>query len=1051
MCRSRRSTRTSRTKTDDAKEDVHQVDLGTIEIDTLSSTKQDKWKEYLSVQDMNVLFKLDTGAMASVLPLREIERMDPQPNVVPTETVLKGFNNSTSKPLGTVQLETAYKGRALTVAYYVVEDVKSAILGQNECEALGLLQRIGSCSVTKGDEKEKQRVLDRYTEVFSGIGEMREEYDIRTDTKIRPEQQPPRKLPFAKLEKLKETLDDLKKDGIITDEPGYTPWVSNLVVTEKKSGELRICLDPRPLNKAIMRDPFPPPDMEFIHSSLSGKRIFTVIDQSSAFWQVKLNERSSKLCSFHTPWGKMRFKRMPFGIRCASDVLQRRNNEIFGNIPGVHCSADDILIAADSDEEHDRIFSEVMKRAMLHNIRFNPRKIQYKVPSVKYLGHIQGKTGIAVDPEKIRAIVHMPKPRDVGELRRYLGMVQYLSRFIPHESTITAPLRELLKKEAEWSWNTEHDAALEKIKLLLTSAPVLKPFDLRKSAHIQADASQNGLGACLIQEGRVVAYASRAMTTTEQRYAQIEKELLAICYACERFRQYILGNSTIVESDHKPLEMIFKKQIHLAPLRLQRMLLRLQPYDLNVQYIQGSEMYVADALSRATVDPPEEYLGQEWLIYDIKTITNTSTDTRLGEFKAETASDQELQSLAHIIKTGWPKEIKLLHHQLRPYWSVRDRLTVLEGVIFMGERLVVPASMRKHILDILHGSHFGAEKCKSRAMQAVYWPRILKEIEDQVAHCQICQRHQRTNIKEPMLPHEIPAIPWTKVGGDILDFQGTYYLMVVDYTSKFPELATLGKTKTAAAVITKLKAIFARFGIPREFMADNMPFASREMVQFAKEWGFKITTSSPTYSQSNGKSESAVKMAKAVLQKALEDNRMDVQLAMLHYRNSPVAGMKHSPAEILFSRRLRDDLPRSEESLKPCVVNVMPEIQKAQRRQKQYYDRTTKEKPDFDQGEQVMVQRGSHWEPAVVIEKLPEPRSYRLDNGLRRTSFHLRPCPAKTEDNSVRNDNKNTETDNEHERLDTEDRELQAPEEQPTLGRSTRNRKEPDRYGEWSH
>ena len=128
--------------------------------------------------------------------------------------------------------------------------------------------------------------------------------------------------------------------------------------------------------------------------------------------------------------------------------------------------------------------------------------------------------------------------------------------------------------------------------------------------------------------------------------------------------------------------------------------------------------------------------------------------------------------------------------------------------------------------------------------------------------------------------------------------------------------------------------------------------------------------------------------------------------------------MKHSPAEILFGRCLRDDLPRSEESLKPCVVNVMPKIQKAQRRQKQYCDRTTKEKPDFGQGEQVMVQRGSHWEPAVVIEKLPEPRSYRLDNVLRRTSFHLRPCPAKTEDNSVRND-KNTETDNEHERLDT--------------------------------
>ena len=192
---------------------------------------------------MNVLFKLDTGAIATVLPLREIEGMDPQPNVVPTETVVKGFYNSTSKPLGTVQLETAYKGRALTVAYYVVEDVKSAILGQNESEALGLFQKIGSCSVTKGDEEEKQRVLDRYTEVFSGIGEMREEYDIQTDTKIRPDQQPPRKLPFAKLEKLKETLDDLKKDGIITDEPGYTPCISSRIAGpgERFSSDFQAC------------------------------------------------------------------------------------------------------------------------------------------------------------------------------------------------------------------------------------------------------------------------------------------------------------------------------------------------------------------------------------------------------------------------------------------------------------------------------------------------------------------------------------------------------------------------------------------------------------------------------------------------------------------------------------------------------------------------------------------------------------------------------------------------------------------------------------------
>ena len=354
---------------------------------------------------------------------------------------------------------------------------------------------------------------------------------------------------------------------------------------------------------------------------------------------------------------------MPFGIRCASDVLQKRNQEIFGHINGVHCSADDILIAADSDEEHDRIFDEVMSRAKRHNIRFNPRKLQYKMPSAKYLGHILCKEGIAADNEKISAITQMPKPRDAVELRRYLGMVQYLSRFIPHESTITAPLRELLKKDTVWEWSPVHDEALDKVNALLTSAPVLTPFDTHKGARIQADALQHGLGACLIQEGRPVAYASRALTATEKRYAQIEKELLAICYACEKFRQYILGKHVVVESDHKPLEMIFQKQIHLAPLRLQRMLLRLQPFDLSIQYTQGTQMFIADALSRATVDPPEEYLGEEWLIYDMRVITHTATDEKLDEFRAQTAKDQELQALLRIIGNGWPKRIKSLERQ----------------------------------------------------------------------------------------------------------------------------------------------------------------------------------------------------------------------------------------------------------------------------------------------------------------------------------------------------------------------------------------------------
>ena len=258
-------------------------------------------------------------------------------------------------------------------------------------------------------------------------------------------------------------------------------------------------------------------------------------------------------------------------------------------------------------------------------------------------------------------------------------------------------------------------------------------------------------GACLMQEGRPVAYASRAMTTTERKYAQIEKELLAICYAFVKFRQSILGKQITIESDHKPLEMITKKELHLTPLRLERMLLRLQPYDLMVTYTKGADMHIADALSRATTDPPEDYLDEGWMIYDIQTVTHTRSDTRLEEFHRNTANDPELQALTAVIIGGWPTSSKSVEAQLRPYWSVRDRLSVLDGLVFMGERLVVPQTMREYVLDIIHGSHFGIEKSKLRALQSVYWPSILKAIENKVMCCQLCQRHQKANVKEPMI------------------------------------------------------------------------------------------------------------------------------------------------------------------------------------------------------------------------------------------------------------------------------------------------------------
>ena len=330
-------------------------------------------------------------------------------------------------------------------------------------------------------------------------------------------------------------------------------------------------------------------------------KIFTVIDMKDGYWHVKLSEESSYLCTFHTPWGRKRFLRMPFGISSASEVMQKRNEEAFSDIQGVNVIADDLIIAARNEIEHDAIMHRVLQRARRENVVFNAGKIQFKVTTVTYMGNIVTKDGMRPDPDKIEAIVNMPKPTDRHGLLRLLGMIKWLSQYIPNESSITAPLRSLLKQDAEWSWQHEHDAAMDEIRKTLARNTVLAFYDVRKSATIQADASQSGLGCGLMQQGRPVAFASRALTDAEQNYSQIEKEMLAICFACTKFHQYIYGKCTDVQTDHRPLESILRKPIAKASPRRQRIMLQLQRYTLNVMYVPGKLMYVADTLSRAFI------------------------------------------------------------------------------------------------------------------------------------------------------------------------------------------------------------------------------------------------------------------------------------------------------------------------------------------------------------------------------------------------------------------------------------------------------------------
>ena len=329
------------------------------------------------------------------------------------------------------------------------------------------------------------------------------------------------------------------------------------------------------------------------------------MDVRHGFWHVRLDERSSHLTTFHTPFGRYRYKRMPFGISLAPEVFQKRMHELIEGLQGIEVVADDFVVVGygntvdEANVDHDKRLNSFFQRCEERGVKLNVDKFKLRQEEVRFIGHIATSDGLGIDPTKVKAIIDMPEPTDVAGVQRLLGLAQYLAKFLPHLSDITKPLRDLMRSDTDWVWESSQQNAVDMLK-----KAVLRYYSLADEVTIQCDASQSGLDAALMQNGQPVAYASRALTSAETRYAQIEKELLAIVFACDRFEAYIYGRDIVhIESDHKPLESIVVKPLSSAPKRLQRMLLRLQKYSLHVTYKKGEHMYLADTLSRAY--PPE--------------------------------------------------------------------------------------------------------------------------------------------------------------------------------------------------------------------------------------------------------------------------------------------------------------------------------------------------------------------------------------------------------------------------------------------------------------
>lgn len=407
-------------------------------------------------------------------------------------------------------------------------------------------------------------------------------------------------------------------------------------------------------------------------------------------------------------------------------------------------------------------------------------------------------------------------------------------------------------QDTDFNWTEEQENTFREVKRLVTTTLVLSYYDPKAELEIQCDASQTGLGAALLQRGRPIAYTSRALTETERQYVQIEKEMLAIIFSLEQFHQYTYRCHVKIQSNHKPLESILQKPLACAPRRLQGMMLRLQNYDYEVQYEHGENLHLAGTLSRAYLLTTAHPTGAEFEHINTTAFLPVST-SRLQEIQQATESDKALRILKNIILCGWPEHRSQVPSQITPHFSMRDELIIQDGVIFRGQRIVVPVSLRRDMKQKLHASHLSAESCLRQAHKTIFWPSMNTEVKELIASCETCRKYETSNQKESLMPHEVPSRQWEQIGVDLFELKKKEFMVTVDYHSNFWEVDRLTST-TSAAIILKLKNHFAWYGRPDRLISDNGPqFTSSEFTKFAKEWDFEYKPTDLTIVKQTGK------------------------------------------------------------------------------------------------------------------------------------------------------------------------------------------------------
>ena len=484
-------------------------------------------------------------------------------------------------------------------------------------------------------------------------------------------------------------------------------------------------------------------------------------------------------------------------------------DQVLSGVPGTSPCADDVKVQWSTEERHDIHLLETVERARKAGLKFNPNKCYINKQEIEHFGRIFTPQGLKPCPKKVKSIAMLAAPKYKQDLQSLLGTVNFMPTCIPNLTKKTHLMWSLLKLDVHFLWTSDMQKELDTIKNNIANAVQLTHYEPNKSAVTETDASLKGLGAVLIQDGKPVRFLSKALTPAEPNYSNIKRKLLAVLFACEKLHTYTFGRKTTVHTDHKPLQNILLKPISLAPARLQKMLLRLSKYDIQVVYVGSKSELLADTLSRLV----EQGSARDIPGLDVSIAQVLKVEpTLLESLQEDTKADPTLAELTDLILTGWPNGMQDIPEHMHPYWCFRDELTILDGLIMKGNRVVIPTSMRPATLNRLHDENQGLTSMLQRARRTVYWPKLQDDIIDMVHKCDECQRHGNKKLRPP--ERQISATrPMEILGMDLVDVRGKHALVAVDYFSGFLTYDTL-ESETTETITKVLNNIFRKFGLP---------------------------------------------------------------------------------------------------------------------------------------------------------------------------------------------------------------------------------------------